>query len=280
MLEERAIQIRVGLFVLTGALLAGIIIFMLGSEREWFRRKYALRVRFEDIGGLQVGAAVQLSGMRVGSVKDIRFPGVPEERHIEVILKIDRRYQTHLRKDSLATIQTQGLLGDKFVQLTMGSPGAPALVSGDDLAVGAAQGMDSLMARSEELLDEVRNAASLIKDFFRDRSPDSVAHLLFYDPRGRTLFEDMSRSVRSLSRTLARFESETVAGDLADAAADVRAVTGQVRRGEGTLGGLLTDASIYHDLRSLFGKANRSLLLKTIVRSTLRENDRKSVELP
>lgn len=278
MIEDRSVQIRVGIFVMAGCILSAIIIFMLGSERSWFQRKYELRCRFDDISGLTNGASVNLAGVKIGAVSAVLFPQSLTEKQIEVVLKIGREFQDRIRKDSVAAIHTQGLLGDKFINITMGSAAEEAIPAGTYLTVGKVSGIASLAQRGEEVLDEVQNAASLVKDLIGNRSKESIVQTLFYDARGKEIMGDLAQSMRSLQRVTGRFDGDAgLLTHLQRAAEDLRAITAQIRRGEGTMGGLLTDAAIYNDLRSLFGRANRSFLLKTIVRATLRENDKEVV---
>lgn len=278
MLQERAIQIRVGIFVTAGLILACMIIFMLGSERAWFQRKYELRCRFADASGLLVGASVHLVGVKIGAVSGINFSDSADQKDIEVVLKIGKSYQDRIRKDSVAAIHTQGLLGDKFINITMGSATEPVLNSGETIKSSGVTGLGTLISRGEVILDEVENTASLIKDFISDRSPDSIAHTLFYDPRGKEIISDLAAGARSFRSVLGGVDARKVMDNLEKSSEDIRAVTAQIRRGEGTLGALLTDTSIYNDLRSLFGRVNRNVLLRSIVRTTLHENERKAVE--
>ncbi|MBI2345845.1 MAG: MCE family protein [Deltaproteobacteria bacterium] len=274
MREERAIQIRVGLFVLAGLILSAIIIFMLGSERAWFQRKYELRCRFEDTAGLLVGASVHLAGVKVGAVEAIHLPTDPTDRQIDVVLKIGRANQEQIRADSEAAIYTQGLLGDKYIHITLGSPSEAALAPGAYLRTGRIVGLAAVAERGGAVLAEIEKAATEVREFLEDRSRESLIHVLFYDPRGKEIFSDLVAGMRSFSGA----NLGKIGADLQKAADDIHVITQQIRRGEGTLGGLLTDPAIYNDLRTLFGRANRNLLLRSIVRATLRANERQAVE--
>lgn len=285
MMEERVMQVRVGLFVAAGCIVAAIIIFMLGSERAWFERKYELRSRFTDINGLVVGAPVNLAGLKVGFVGAIRFPAQADEKEIEVIIKVGRAYHERIRKDSEAAIHTQGLLGDKFINLTMGSPAEPSLQPGEYLITREERGFAELVARGSEMMDHLEDAAASVKKFIEGRSDNSLAHALLYDPRGKVIVDDLAGTLRSVRRFTGDLDKEVggaqlskIITNLHKSAEDIQAVTGQVRRGEGTVGGLLTDPAIYNDLRTLFGRANRNFLLRAIVRSTLRANEQKVSE--
>jgi len=120
-------EFRVGLFVSTGLLLAMITIFMIGSENRFFERFYTLYANFETISGLRAGATVQLAGIKAGFVDGILLPADIEKKEITVVLRVRKQFQDRIRGDSVATVETQGLLGDKYIYVTMGSEAQPVL---------------------------------------------------------------------------------------------------------------------------------------------------------
>ena len=297
-------QLKVGLFVSAGLVLTMVIIFMIGTESRLLRRHYTVFANFESVMGLRVGAPVQLAGFKVGYVDDIRFPEDIEERRITVKLRIRTVFQRHIRQDSVANIETQGLLGDKFVFISMGSEVQPVIPDGGvvpskevtpifALADKAGKVMDDIGEASEALRDmltaikgkkgedDLRGAISSIRRTLEQiEKGKGLAHAIIFDPKGEEAVDHLVDTLKSVSDIVAEAEKEAkgelggLIVNLRHASADLREVMGRVRRGEGTIGRFINDPTLYEELVSLVGRANRSKLMRAVIRSTIRESDR------
>ncbi len=112
-----------------------------------------------------------------------------------------------------------------------------------------------------------------------------MVHALLYDPKGKAVVSDIGSSLAMLRDIIGRVndadkENGEISGVLKNlrvASNELKEITERVNRGEGTVGGLVNDPSIYNDIRSLLGRANRNKLLKAVIRSTLAENDKKTL---
>ncbi len=124
--RQLTLQIRIGLFVLLSLVVLLGLIYLLGVQARLFEARYDLVAEFTEVGGLLPGATVRLAGVQIGRVSNVRLPAAPGEK-VRVTLNIARRFADRIRKDSVARIETQGLLGDKLVEISLGSPDAPAL---------------------------------------------------------------------------------------------------------------------------------------------------------
>src|SRR5262245_35983783 len=102
------------------------MIYALGARTRLFEPRYTIHAEFTEVGGLAEGATVRLAGVQIGRVSDVRLPDQPGSK-VRVDLNISRRYSNRIRRDSIARIETQGLLGDKIVEITVGTAGAPPL---------------------------------------------------------------------------------------------------------------------------------------------------------
>src|ERR1700676_1034587 len=121
-------ELRVGLFVLAGAVLLAIVIFYVTGGSGW-GPKYRLQVFLPEVDGLTLGAPVRVDGVDVGNVEKITIappkPGaqVPKQRNIEVILRLQKSFQDYVRSDSTAGLVTEGLLGNRYVDIDRGYVG-------------------------------------------------------------------------------------------------------------------------------------------------------------
>ncbi len=111
---KRSIELTVGLFVLAGIIALGYLSIQLGGADIFNTGTYGVKARFSTVSGLRVGASVEMSGVRIGRVQKI---GLAEEDAI-VTLRLDESIK--LSQDSIASIRTKGILGDKFILLSQG----------------------------------------------------------------------------------------------------------------------------------------------------------------
>lgn len=261
--SREQLQIQVGAFVAAGLVLLMMIIFLLGSEKRLFDTQYTLISHFADISGLRIGAPVQLAGINAGTVNKILFDEALEKKKVKLILRISKRFQDRIREDSVATIVTQGLLGDRMVFISVGSADKKILEDGDDLSARAPAGFTQLLDKGDELLGNVNEASKHINDILKEiRKGKGVAHGLIYDEGGKEMVKDFGKVAKGLSATSSNMAS----------------ITGKIRRGEGTLGALVNDASLFNDLKTLLGKANRNKLIRAVVRETLRTKEQKGLK--
>jgi phospholipid/cholesterol/gamma-HCH transport system substrate-binding protein len=110
---------------------------------------------------------------------------------------------------------------------------------------------------------------------------EGLMHALIYDPKGEQIVGDLAHAMRAVRDVVQQADEEGTAGILVNmrkASADLRSILASVRRGEGTLGKLVTDPTLYNDMRALFGRANRNVLLRSVVRSTIEENERQMLK--
>jgi len=292
-------QAKVGFFVFLGLILSMTVIFLLGDGINIFERKYHLAARFDDISGLRLGAPVFLAGIQVGKVEDLRFPKNVDEKQILAYLEIKHEFQDRIHQDSEASIVTQGLLGDKAVFLTMGTSNSPVLEDGQSLTVKESISLDSFAKKGTELLDNVnrlsKNVDSLVTDL---KEKEGLLHAIIYDPKGQQLVSDLARvtgSAESIMRhvqqgagmlhamiynpvrqDLGKLVSDT-AENFRSLSIDLQTVGTRIQKGEGSIGGLVNDPTVYYDLMTLLGKANRNKLLRTVIRATLATNEKDTV---
>ena len=125
MADSNRSSLRVGILIAAGLAIFAFAVLTLGRSRRLFANAELFEVHFHRINGLQTGAPVMLRGVRVGSVRGIEFPSDPAADYVVVRLSIQNGAATRVRTDSQAKIASLGLLGDKFVLLTAGTPGGP-----------------------------------------------------------------------------------------------------------------------------------------------------------
>jgi phospholipid/cholesterol/gamma-HCH transport system substrate-binding protein len=161
--REIALKLRVGIFVLLALLTFLGLVYALGARARLFEPRYTIHADFTEVGGLVVGATVRLAGVQIGRVTGVHLPGQPGGK-VRVDLGIARRYADRIRRNSLARIETQGLLGDKIIEITVGTTAAPPLVSGDVLPSRDPADFGRVLAAGAETAKDVAALASSLRE--------------------------------------------------------------------------------------------------------------------
>lgn len=269
---QSASQVRVGLVLAIGLVLLAVGVYQVGRLFDVFASRYPLITMVENSGGLMAGASVTLAGQQVGQVDEVRFIPVHErvgEANILIRLSVNREIQDQIREDSRATLRTQGLLGDRFIDITPGSPGRRILEAGDTLGAETALDLEQVLEIAAGTLGELeRIAASLQVTTTRLAEGEGTIGALLADDR---LYERMTAATSELAGLLAlvNHTDGTLGRLIRDPAMYERMETALVRLdsigvailgGQGTLGRLMYDETLYDGLMGVVGRADTTLV--------------------
>ncbi len=293
--KDEHLQLQVGLFFTLGLGLVFLAIFLLGSRKGLFTDNYTVYAYFDDISGLRQGSPVQLAGIKVGVVSEISFEEVMVPKatdaqeaateassdvlvvKVKTALELNKDYKNRICTDSVASVVTEGLLGDRLVFLTVGcrtiipkegeTVEQPTSLANNQVLKNVAEpkGFSGLVDQGDELMRDaqvfVKNTNTLVvslnKIVASVNDGDGLAHKLVYD-------KDVGESLHNIQNAAQNLEAATV---------NLNSITHKVDSGQGTVGALINDASLYNDLKLLMGKANRNKLVRSVVRYTLKTKD-------
>jgi phospholipid/cholesterol/gamma-HCH transport system substrate-binding protein len=148
---------RLGLFLFAALLMLGAGVFLIGQKQFLFHRTYPLNAEFRNASGLLQGAPVRVAGLRKGTVKHILLPDRADGA-IRVEMKMDAATRAVIRKDSKASISAEGLVGDRFVEIAMGTDKGEPIHDGDTLRGEAAIELADVMKKFDGVMDSARGA--------------------------------------------------------------------------------------------------------------------------
>ncbi|MBD8489982.1 MCE family protein [Echinicola sp. CAU 1574] len=151
-------SVVVGIFVLIGIIIAVSGILTLGAQQKIFVKSVKLKAVFDDVEGLQPGNNVWFSGVKIGTVTSIKFYG---DSQVEIEMNVDADTKEFIRKDSKATISSDGLIGNKIIVIYGGTTQAPAIEDGDRLQAVMPLDTDNMM---ETLQENNQNLVSITND--------------------------------------------------------------------------------------------------------------------
>lgn len=261
------IEVKAGIFVFSGIVVAMVTVLLMGGAKTMFQKNYRVNLNVSDVGGLAKGAAIRSGGLKIGRVDDITF--TQNYEGVQVTLLIEENFKERVRQDSLVRFQTQGVLGDKYLEITGGSPGQPVIANGGSIQAEAGKDLSSMLA-------DGGNAVQLLKENLANLKVITAS--MAQNNQMANIMKDLQATManmRDFSQTMKDSKATT---ELSATLKNLRLVTDKLNKGEGTIGALLADSSLYEDLKNLIGGANRNNVLKFFVRQAVKSNDEAALE--
>jgi phospholipid/cholesterol/gamma-HCH transport system substrate-binding protein len=267
--EVRWSQLKVGVIVLIAVVILTTLLFLVTSSSGLgiLSHKLTISTYFENSAALKVGAPVNLEGVTVGTVKSVTVVTDPEHKltPVQVIMKIDSKYQKGLHKDSKAALSTLGVLGDTVVDINSQYATGPLLQDGDELktletpsltdVVKASQGtiesLNVILAKANTIVDNLQSGKGSIGKLIND--PE------LYDKAASTVNEvnELATNLNHGHGTIGKLMTDDALYNRLDATvAKLDNIATALDNGKGTAGKLLKDETLYNNLNSTLVHAN------------------------
>ena len=148
---------RVGAFIAFALLILAVGVFVIGGKQSLFQSTYRIRADFQNVSGLNEGADVRVGGIHEGTVRRIELPRRPDEK-VTVVMDLASATRDIVKKDSVASIRSEGLLGDKYVEVSFGSQEAKRLKGGETIESDPPTDFAELIKKADQILDSTNQA--------------------------------------------------------------------------------------------------------------------------
>jgi phospholipid/cholesterol/gamma-HCH transport system substrate-binding protein len=232
----------VGAFVIGGLLLFAAGLFLIGDRRMLFTDTFRVYAEFKQVAALDTGAKVRVAGVDAGEVEEIRVPEGPSGR-FRVRMRVRSDLRPLIRVDSIALIQNDGLVGNKFVQIQTGTDAAPAVADGGTIQSREPFDIADLMLTMSQTLATVNGMLDEVKDGV----DDALGAVTATASDAQALMKNLGGDVR------------TILGSANDVSRDLKIIVGNVRAGRGTVGKLVNDEALYASVRSMAADAEKAV---------------------
>ncbi len=206
-------RIRLGAFILGALIIFFMLVFWIGDKQFVFSRTYLLRASFDNVAGLDEGAPVRAGGVRIGTVQRIELPHQPGDKII-VEMDLEKSSREVIKKDSIASIETEGLLGAKYAAVSFGSAEAEQVHDGDTI---------------------------------ESRPPFDYGEL------ARNLGELIGTAKEAVD------SSKIAIGNINEASGDMKSIADKINSGQGTVGALVNDRTVYRNLNATIAQAQAGM---------------------
>jgi phospholipid/cholesterol/gamma-HCH transport system substrate-binding protein len=251
-------QLKVGLTVVAGSIILAIVILLMTSTGGMFTHKIILKAYFDNASGLQPGAVVRLEGVDIGSVTKVQVISNPSRRltPVEVTMKVSTKYRQSLHKDSLATLETAGVLGATYVDINSTMARGPEAQNGDVLeshetpqvedvvraSQSTLQNLDALEKRVDRILAYVESGQGSLGQLVYD--PGLYNRLNSTVAQFQGLVADVANGKGSIGKAIV---SDELYHNANDVITKLNSIIEQLNAGQGTAGKFLKDPTLYNN---------------------------------
>jgi len=252
-IKGRSYDLMIGIFVAIGLIAIGLIVFVVGREKRMFESRVSIEAHFPDVAGLAVGADVMLAGVAVGYVSMIKFPLLNKDmpglvRDITITMKITKNTLDWIREDSVARIDSKGLLGDKIINISIGSPELPKMQENGMLRSVAPVDFNKALQHAQEILENVTETVADARDIFKG----------FVNEGGDAALAGTAKSLQRIMKEIesgggplheliydrgAGRDTKLVLKNLNQLSSELKDITTAIKRGDGLVHSLIFDKS-------------------------------------
>lgn len=266
--SSRSQQIQVGLFLFLGLVAVLASIMILGSDSALFKSYVTIHSKMSQVQGLAKGSVVSLAGMTIGNVQEIKF--AEGENALVLHMRVEKNALERIPKGSSVEVRTQGALGDKYVYIIPADLTAERIEEGDYLLPnsspdlmgvisergGEAGKIFDIMTELQKMLVVLNGEGRL--DRIMTNIQDSTGEIKTMSKETRLLLQDLrGENPEKLKMTLVHLSS----------------ILAKMDKGEGTLGALINDPSLHHQLKALIGESPRRQYMQSVIRGTIEKSD-------
>jgi phospholipid/cholesterol/gamma-HCH transport system substrate-binding protein len=233
MAKEKLNNVSLGIFVLMGLIFLILTLYLLGKNKNLFEPSFNLKARFANVNGLRAGNNVNFAGIQVGTVKKVK---ILSDTLVEVTMAIDKKVKKFIMKNAEVAIGTEGLVGNKIVNINASPvPSTPA-DEGDLLKTKKSTDIEEMLKTLDKTNSNVALISEELKQTVRSINESKALWAIFNDS---TLPQGIRKSVTNIRSATARVNN------FAD---QLNQLITDVRNGKGTIGNLLTDTVFVHNL--------------------------------
>jgi phospholipid/cholesterol/gamma-HCH transport system substrate-binding protein len=259
-------EIKAGIFVVIGLLIVISMILFIGGS-SLLEKNFTVNVVVPDAVGVVKGAVVKSGGLKIGRASEISFSD--DYASVKISMLIEERFRQRIRADSVVRFQTQGMLGDKYLEIIGGTQNSEIIANNATLEAEASKDLSSVLSDSQGVIqllkDNLLNLKQISNSFVQNRQSEKF-------------FKDMGEAAGNIKDLTGQLKSGSGMKDFGQTMNNFKSISEKMKNGEGTIGALLNDPSLYEDMKSLIGGANRSKVLKFFVRQAVKTSDESAKE--
>jgi phospholipid/cholesterol/gamma-HCH transport system substrate-binding protein len=242
MAKKRMNHIKLGIFVIAGMAFLVLLLYIIGKNENLFGKTFVLKARFENVHGLMRGNNVRFGGIDAGTVSKV---DVLNDTLFEVTLLVKTKFKNYIHKNARVNITTDGLMGNKLMNIVPSRQTAPLVQEGDILFSSESIDTDEMLKVLSNTNNDVAFIAKQLKQTVQ-RVNDSKA-----------LWQILSDETLPGSLKASLLEIESSAGNINEMTSQLNSIVADIKKGKGTVGELLVDSSIAENINDAIDKIRK-----------------------
>ncbi len=286
--------LRIGLYIFIAFLLFVGAILIIGRKRNMFQSTIKISTVFRDVRGLKVGNNVRFTGIEVGAIVDI---SILSDTAVAVEMSMDRNVVPYIKKNSIATIGNDGLMGNKLVIILPGTPGSDIVKAGGILPSVEAVEIDDIISDIQNSSEKISMVAdNLIEITEKINRGDGLFGKVFTDSEFSEEIEKSGRNITELTGNLVEItgklnvgrgmmskilfdpdfagEWETTSENLSEISVNLNEISEKINRGDGVFGKMLTDTAMSDNLN--MASQDLETVLRNLSEVSIKLNDERN----
>jgi phospholipid/cholesterol/gamma-HCH transport system substrate-binding protein len=276
-------SVWIGLFIFIALLGFVFAIFVIGNRRGMFKENMTLNAYFNSSDGVRRGALVKLLGVEIGTVNSV---DITINNNVKIGLKIDKDYSQFLKKDSEASIEVEGIMGDKFISISPGTTQSELLKENDSINtvepfnIGsiikqAQTSINNVTALTEDLrmiFENVRSGRGTIGKLINDEAMYNNLNLAtsYVDTTLREAAAQLRNISASYTGIISSIDNVVTGADSVITA--VNTIMSRIKEGEGTIWALFTKNDLHDSLLRAIGSVAETMEIATLGVGKFAEN--------
>lgn len=234
MAKQDSNNVKLGLFVLTGLVVMIVSFFMISKNTSVFGSKFELKARFTNLNGLMEGNNVLFSGIQAGTVKEI---SMVNDTTIEVVMRIDSKIAGYIHANAIAAIGTDGLMGNKVVNIEPIAGAGIAVKTGESLTAQKLMNTDEMLLKLSKTNDNIAILSESLKNTALGLDTSAVFTLL----NDKEIGTSLKSSLQNINYATNHINTMALG---------INGIVSGIRQGKGAAGMLLSDADVARDLKT------------------------------
>ena len=227
-------NILLGLFVMAGIIIFIVGIFLVGSKNELFKKTVTISARFTNASGLKAGSNIRFNGVKVGIVKSV---ALINDSLVQVDMNIEESKRNYIPNNAIASIVSDGLMGDKMVNITTGKSSGVPIRNNDTIKSHNPLVTDQVLQTLSTTNENIKIISENLKKLTTDlNSENGTIQALYKDPK---MADNLKQSFSNLN---------SITGRVLTVSASLQQMTAQMQNGNGTIGEILNDTTMGKNL--------------------------------
>ena len=252
-------DVRVGVFIFVGVAFMFLIILIVGTNTRKFTSKYTLHTFVPNVIRLNPGSFITIAGIKAGTIGDFEYTTREGQFGVHISLFVEHDFKKWVTTSSKATIKTLGMLGDKYVEISLGRANEPPLEDNAYIPANPPFDFEALLPKAEQAANTIPRVLTALETLLQklQTGPGTFAMMLNDSTTAKSFnasMANLSSITRAMNNEKSSFgkllHSDALYNNLESLTKSLDTILLKVDRGQGTLGKLVADSTLFTNLRS------------------------------